>query len=83
MKNTPFTDQITRLTDEMPRDWIREKWDAGYYITSVGTNGGGKWFFVMSKGASYRQQGYYSGKTFPNDWVKEKWGAGYNITGIR
>lgn len=59
---------------EWPTEWIKEKWDDGFAITSVSGHGIGHWVVVMSKIAGLKGLQGYSGKLdSPNDWIEEKW----------
>ena len=39
---TPFSSQLYRVSPNafLPKDWIMEKWEQGYYITAVAGEGG-------------------------------------------
>jgi len=61
---------------EWPAEWIKEKWDDGFAITSVTGHGIGHWVVVMSKVAGQKGLQGYSGKLdSPNDWIGSKWRA--------
>ena len=40
---TPFSSELYRVSPNafLPKDWIMEKWEQGYYITAVAGEGGG------------------------------------------
>jgi hypothetical protein len=42
----------------LPKDWVTEHWDRGYYITSVAGSASGGALVVMSKGTHFTQQSY-------------------------
>ena len=42
----------------LPKDWIMERWEEGYYITAMAGSAGGSSLVVMSKGTPYTQQSY-------------------------
>ena len=42
----------------LPKEWIMEKWEEGYYITAMAGSTGGSSLVVMSKGTPYTQQSY-------------------------
>ena len=42
----------------LPKDWIMEKWEEGYYITAMAGSATGSSLVVMSKGTPYTQQSY-------------------------
>lgn len=61
---------------DWPTDWIKEKWDDGFAITSVTGHGVGHWVVVMSKIAGQKGLQGYSGKLeSPNAWIESKWKA--------
>lgn len=42
----------------LPKDWIMERWEEGFYITAMAGSVGGASLVVMSKGTPYTQQSY-------------------------
>ena len=42
----------------LPKEWIMEKWEEGYYITAMAGSHSGSSLVVMSKGTPYTQQSY-------------------------
>jgi serine/threonine protein kinase len=42
----------------LPKDWVTEHWDRGYYITAVAGSASGGALVVMSKGTRFTQQSY-------------------------
>ena len=66
----------------MPKDWIMEQWDKGYYITAVAGNQGGGSLVVMSKGTRYTQQSYKVSEMFPYEWIKKKWKEAFFVTAV-
>ncbi len=45
----------------LPKEWIMERWEDGYYITAMAGSAGGSSLVVMSKGTPYTQQSYKAG----------------------
>ena len=45
----------------LPKDWIMERWEEGFYITAMAGSAGGSSLVVMSKGTPYTQQSYKVG----------------------
>lgn len=60
---------------------IKEKYNEGYYITSVSYTGKG-WFVSLSKNCGFTSQSYYYTHAWPKDWLNEKMGQGYYISSI-
>lgn len=59
---TGFTAQVYNLTQQfLPKEWIMEKWEEGYYITAMAGSMSGSSLVVMSKGTPYTQQSYKVG----------------------
>lgn len=51
--------QVYELSNSfLPKDWIMEKWEEGFYITGMAGSFSGSSLVVMSKGTSYTQQSY-------------------------
>lgn len=42
----------------LPKEWIMEKWEEGFYITAMAGSTPGSSLVVMSKGTPYTQQSY-------------------------
>jgi hypothetical protein len=42
----------------LPKNWIVEQWEEGYYISCLAGSGTGSSLVVMSKGTPYTQQSY-------------------------
>lgn len=42
----------------LPKKWVMQQWDLGYYITTVAGASNGHALVVMSKGPKYTQQSY-------------------------
>ncbi len=42
----------------LPKDWIMERWEEGFYITAMAGASNGASLVVMSKGTPYTQQSY-------------------------
>ncbi|BDA46424.1 probable casein kinase I isoform delta at N-terminal half [Coccomyxa sp. Obi] len=76
--------QAYKLTNGvfMPRDWITEKWDQGYYITGVAGSENFSSLVVMTKGTKWTQQSYKVDSTFPYEWIKKKWRENFHVTSI-
>jgi hypothetical protein len=56
---TTYTAQTYNLTAQfLPKDWIMEKWEEGYYITAMAGSNSGWSLVAMSKGTAYTQQSY-------------------------
>lgn len=49
----------------LPKEWIMEKWEEGYYITGMAGSMTGNSLVVMSKGTPYTQQSYKVSDSFP------------------
>ena len=54
----------------LPQEWIMEKWEEGFYITSVAGSDNNNSLVVMSKGARFNQQSYKVGQV----WSGQGWG---------
>eukprot|EP00210_Caulerpa_lentillifera_P002175 g2089.t1 len=80
---TDYTEQLYNISDEfLPKDWILEHWEEGYYITSMaGSNAGGS-LIVMSKNSYYTQQSYKVADCFPFKWINKKWKEGFHVTSM-
>ena len=57
----------------LPKDWIMEQWDAGYYITAIAGSSDASSLVVMSKGARFSQQSYKVSEALPYEWIRKKW----------
>ena len=78
---TDYSDQVYQLSSTfLPKDWIMEKWEEGFYITSIAGSNCGRSFVVMSKGTSYTQQSYKVSESFPFKWINKKWKEGFYVT---
>ena len=78
---TGYTQQLYQLsTNFLPKDWIMERWEEGYYITSITGSCVGRSFVVMSKGTPYTQQSYKVSDSFPFKWINKKWKEGFYVT---
>jgi hypothetical protein len=56
---TTYTAQTYNLTAQfLPKEWIMEKWEEGYYITAMAGSNSGWSLVAMSKGTAYTQQSY-------------------------
>ena len=51
--------QVYELSNQfLPKEWIMEKWEEGYYITAMAGSTSSSSLVVMSKGTAYTQQSY-------------------------
>ena len=51
--------QVYELSTQfLPKEWIMEKWEDGFYITAMAGSTSGSSLVVMSKGTPYTQQSY-------------------------
>lgn len=50
----------------LPKEWIMERWEDGFYITAMAGSAGGSSLVVMSKGTPYTQQSYKVCKQTPH-----------------
>lgn len=56
---TAYTAQTYNLTAQfLPKEWIMEKWEEGFYITAMAGSNSGWSLVAMSKGTPYTQQSY-------------------------
>ncbi|KAK9861022.1 hypothetical protein WJX84_005532 [Apatococcus fuscideae] len=80
---TGFTAQVYELSSSfLPKDWIMEKWEEGFYITGMAGSFSGSSLVVMSKGTSYTQQSYKVSDSFPFKWINKKWKEGFYVTSM-
>jgi serine/threonine protein kinase len=78
---TGYSDQVYQMSSTfLPKDWIMERWEKGYYITSITGSNVGRSFVVMSKGTPYTQQSYKVSDSFPFKWINKKWKEGFYVT---
>lgn len=72
---TGFTNQVWDFSHNqfLPKDWIVEQWEDGYYITCLAGSAPGASLVVMSKGTPYTQQSYKVSDSFPFKWINKKW----------
>ena len=52
---TAYTQQSYKVSDTFPYDWIKKKWQDGFYVTSMAT-AGSRWVVVMSCNAGFSHQ---------------------------
>ena len=58
-QGTGFAAQVYELSTQfLPKEWIMEKWEDGFYITAMAGAASGASLVVMSKGTPYTQQSY-------------------------
>ena len=56
---TNLSAQVWELSQQfLPKDWIVEQWEEGYYISCLAGSSTGSSLVVMSKGTPYTQQSY-------------------------
>ena len=80
---TGFSQQVwVHLQSFLPKEWIMEQWDAGYYITALAGSNNGCALVVMSKGTQYTQQSYKVSDSFPFKWINKKWKEGFHVTSM-
>lgn len=80
---TGFSHQVYELSQSfLPKEWIMEKWEEGYYITSMAGSANGSSLVVMSKGTPYTQQSYKVSDSFPFKWINKKWKEGFFVTSM-
>ena len=84
-KGTGLGGQRFTLPTEFSRkeDWIKERWDEGYRITTLGgtlQKDGNGVVIVMSEGSGLTDQTYEGPGNFPVDWINQKRNDGYGIT---
>mmetsp|Transcript_30659 Transcript_30659/g.66924 ORF Transcript_30659/g.66924 Transcript_30659/m.66924 type:complete len:734 (-) Transcript_30659:270-2471(-) len=80
---TNFSAQVWELSQQfLPKDWIVEQWEEGYYISSLSGSTTGSSLVVMSKGTPYTQQSYKVSDSFPFKWINKKWKEGFYVTSM-
>ena len=80
---TGFNAQVWELSTQfLPKDWILEQWDDGYYITAFAGSTTGSALVIMSKGTPYTQQSYKVSDSFPFKWINKKWKEGFYVTSM-
>lgn len=81
---TGFTSQVYSLATNqfLPKEWIMEKWEEGFYITTMAGSMSGSSLVVMSKGTPYTQQSYKVSDSFPFKWINKKWKEGFYVTSM-
>eukprot|EP00891_Asterochloris_glomerata_P000435 jgi/Astpho2/435/fgenesh1_pm.00011_%23_15_t len=78
---TGFSSQVYELSTQfLPKEWIMEKWEDGFYITAMAGSTSGSSLVVMSKGTPYTQQSYKVSDSFPFKWINKKWKEGFYVT---
>ena len=76
---TGFTNQDPPyLSKQFPAEHIREKWAAGYDITSL-SYGLGTWSLIMSKGTGIKEQTWVSGEAFPAKEIAAMQANGFHV----
>ncbi|MEM6846272.1 MAG: caspase family protein [Bacteroidota bacterium] len=66
---------------EFPKDYIKEAWNSGKYITDI-TCTDNNWSIVVSENPDITNQGYQTSPSFPKQFIQEKWDEGMNISSI-
>lgn len=80
---TGFAAQVYSLSNQfLPKEWIMEKWEEGFYITAMAGSMQGSSLVVMSKGTPYTQQSYKVSDSFPFKWINKKWKEGFYVTSM-
>ncbi len=80
---TGYSAQMWNLSTQfLPKEWILEQWDEGYYITSLAGSTTGSALVIMSKGTPYTQQSYKVSDSFPFKWINKKWKEGFYVTSM-
>jgi len=80
---TNFTAQVWELSQQfLPKDWIVEQWEEGFYISCLSGSTTGSSLVVMSKGTPYTQQSYKVSDSFPFKWINKKWKEGFYVTSM-
>ena len=81
--STEYRDQVFIISPEfLPKDWILERWEDGYYITAMAGSHEGTSLVIMSKNTVYTQQSYKVSDFFPYKWISKKWKEGFYVTSI-
>jgi hypothetical protein len=85
-ENTGYIQQSVHYSPgkDFPGEWVRQRWNEGFMITSVTANDSG-WGIVashISPDRNYTQQSYMATSTFPAKWIAEKWAAGFMVTSV-
>mmetsp|Transcript_9147 Transcript_9147/g.17112 ORF Transcript_9147/g.17112 Transcript_9147/m.17112 type:complete len:599 (+) Transcript_9147:465-2261(+) len=80
---TNLSNQVWELSQQfLPKDWIVEQWEEGYYISCLAGSATGSSLVVMSKGTPYTQQSYKVSDSFPFKWINKKWKEGFYVTSM-
>lgn len=80
---TGFSAQVYELSSQfLPKEWIMEKWEDGFYITAMAGAASGSSLVVMSRGTPYTQQSYKVSDSFPFKWINKKWKEGFYVTAM-
>lgn len=78
-----YAEQVFTISQEfLPKDWILERWEEGYYITCMAGSREGNSLVVMSKNTPYSQQSYKVSDFFPYKWISKKWKEGFYVTSV-
>lgn len=70
-------------SQNVPRDWIHENWDAGYLIQSL-THSRGGWLAIMESrdGYSVTSQRWFASREFPEGEIETEWDDNHMITSL-
>ncbi|XP_047962273.1 casein kinase 1-like protein HD16 [Salvia hispanica] len=80
---TGFKAQVYELSPFfLHKEWIMERWEKNFYISSVAGASDGSSLVVMSKGTPYSQQSYKVSESFPFKWINKKWKEGFYVTSM-
>lgn len=81
-KGVPWTDQFYKLCSDWPDDYIHEKKNLGYMITTLAASDS-QWFVVLSKNTGITEQQIASAPwSTLKDWISKWWDKSYEITSI-
>ena len=81
-KGFKWTNQSYSYSTSWPDEWIHEKFNEGYRVTSL-TSSGDKWMIVMSEHTDYVTQEICSAPwSTLKDWIRKWWDNDYYITSL-
>jgi len=81
-RGTPYTDQvIDGVQNDVRRLPVRDRWNSGYYVTSLAYSSG-IWGSVASQQSGYTGQVFLGGAVFPAADVEKARTQGYAITSL-
>ncbi|KDD72198.1 hypothetical protein H632_c3713p0, partial [Helicosporidium sp. ATCC 50920] len=80
---TGYSSQVYELSSSfLPKEWIMDRWEEGYYVTALAGSASAQSVVVMSKGTPYTQQSYKISDAFPFKWIHKKWREGFFVTAM-